>query len=299
MAPGYPRPIPVRRDRLAVISAPKHRGPRMRSGTWIEECEDRRGSDGAGVVSSPSVGLSADWRTHRLPAGGASVSPDGGRPPLRHLGVEPGAGERPIPFCGSQGDPQDLGRLGHREAGEEAELHQFARAGSRAASRGTPRRGRSNHQRGAGRGHKLSRDRPASGRPHAAAAAVVLPARRGCGAWPRRRRRRSGHGCPNPRRPGRRPADIDLVHQGGRLEGLPGLLLGQPPGGQLAELLVDEREQRLGGPGVALLRPRGTASRRSSSRPAGERSGPRLDRAPSLGSPRAWPGGMAGLKINL
>ena len=46
---------------------------------------------------------------------------------------------------------------------------------------------------------------------------------------------------------------VGLVDQGGGLERLPGLLLRQPPGGQPAELVVDQRQQALGGLGVALL----------------------------------------------
>ena len=46
---------------------------------------------------------------------------------------------------------------------------------------------------------------------------------------------------------------VRLVDQGRGLERLAGLLLGQPLGGQLAQLVVDQRQQLLGGLGVALL----------------------------------------------
>ena len=61
--------------------------------------------------------------------------------------------------------------------------------------------------------------------------------------------------------PGLVPADqpdVGLVHQSGGLDGLAGLLPRQPPGGELAEFVVDQRQQLLGRPGVAVLdRPRG------------------------------------------
>ena len=46
---------------------------------------------------------------------------------------------------------------------------------------------------------------------------------------------------------------VGLVDQGRGLEGLPGLLAGQPLGGQLAQLVVDQRQELLGRLGVALL----------------------------------------------
>src|SRR5262249_10730058 len=46
---------------------------------------------------------------------------------------------------------------------------------------------------------------------------------------------------------------VGFVDQGGGLERLPGRLLGHPLCGQLTQLLVDERQQLLGGVRVALL----------------------------------------------
>ena len=46
---------------------------------------------------------------------------------------------------------------------------------------------------------------------------------------------------------------VRLVDQGRGLERLAGLLLRQPLGGQLAELVVDQRQELLGGLGVAVL----------------------------------------------
>jgi hypothetical protein len=46
---------------------------------------------------------------------------------------------------------------------------------------------------------------------------------------------------------------IRLVDQGGGLERLSGLLLCQVLGGELAQLVVDERQELLGGLGIALL----------------------------------------------
>jgi hypothetical protein len=45
--------------------------------------------------------------------------------------------------------------------------------------------------------------------------------------------------------------EIRLVHQSGSLESLPRLLGGKTSGGELAQLVVDEREQAVGGHGVA------------------------------------------------
>ncbi len=47
--------------------------------------------------------------------------------------------------------------------------------------------------------------------------------------------------------------EIRLVDQGRGLERLPGLLLRQLHGGQLAQFVVDERQELLGGLGIALL----------------------------------------------
>ena len=47
--------------------------------------------------------------------------------------------------------------------------------------------------------------------------------------------------------------EVGLVDQGRGLEGLPGLLLRQPLGGELAQLVVDQRQEPLGRLGVALL----------------------------------------------
>ena len=48
-------------------------------------------------------------------------------------------------------------------------------------------------------------------------------------------------------------AEIRLVHQGRRLERLAGPLLGQLPRGQPAQLVVDQRQELVGGLRVALL----------------------------------------------
>ena len=47
--------------------------------------------------------------------------------------------------------------------------------------------------------------------------------------------------------------EIGLVDQIGRLEGLPRGLAGEPLGGQPAQFLVDQGQELLGGPRVALL----------------------------------------------
>ena len=48
-------------------------------------------------------------------------------------------------------------------------------------------------------------------------------------------------------------AQVGLVDQGGGLERLPRFLVGQLLGGQLAQLVIDQRQQLRGGVGVALL----------------------------------------------
>src|SRR5262249_61931847 len=48
-----------------------------------------------------------------------------GRPLVGQLGVQPGPGERPVALGGGQGDAQRLGRLRHRQPGEEAQLDQL------------------------------------------------------------------------------------------------------------------------------------------------------------------------------
>ena len=47
--------------------------------------------------------------------------------------------------------------------------------------------------------------------------------------------------------------EVRLVDQGGGLQGLAGVLQGQPLGGQPAQLVVDERQELLRGVRVALL----------------------------------------------
>jgi hypothetical protein len=47
-------------------------------------------------------------------------------------------------------------------------------------------------------------------------------------------------------------AQVGLVDQGGRLERLPRRLMGQLVGGELAQLVVDQRQELLGGVRVAV-----------------------------------------------
>ena len=63
--------------------------------------------------------------------------------------------------------------------------------------------------------------------------------------WPRLSQRRACSGVHQPQ--------VRLVDQGRGLERLAGLLLGQLLGGQLAQLVVDQRQELLGRLGVALL----------------------------------------------
>ena len=143
-----------------------------------------------------------------------------------------------------------------RQPGEEPELDQLGRLRGRRRPAGrAPRRGRAGRPVGRSSGRRR-RSRSTRG---AAAAALRGSAcggrsRRGCGAWPRRRRRRSGRGRSSAAAwlAAHQP-QVGLVDQGRRLERLARLLLRQPLGGQLAQLVVDERQELLGGGRVAVL----------------------------------------------
>ena len=63
--------------------------------------------------------------------------------------------------------------------------------------------------------------------------------------WPRPSQCRASSASDQP--------EVGLVDQGGGLERLAGLLLRQPLGGELAQLVVDQRQESLGGLRVALL----------------------------------------------
>ena len=80
------------------------------------------------------------------------------------------------------------------------------------------------------------------------------------------------------------------MDQGRGLEGLARLLLGQPLGGQLAQLVVDQRQELLGGLRVAVLDGREDARDVVHRREPPGTSHPAASartRAPSLGSPRS------------
>jgi hypothetical protein len=55
------------------------------------------------------------------------------------------------------------------------------------------------------------------------------------------------------RRRGRNQPQIGFIHQGGRLQCLPRLLVGELLGRQLAQLVVDQRQELVGGVRVALF----------------------------------------------
>ena len=142
-----------------------------------------------------------------------------------------------------------------REAGEEAELDQLA------ALTGRPRRARSSASSSANSSSTGSSVATCDGRRAAMPLAIATPLLRclrrafstGCGASPRRRRRRSGRGYSSLARLRLDQTEIGLVDQGRGLECLPRLLLGQLLRGQPAQLVVDQREELLGGRWVALF----------------------------------------------
>ena len=82
------------------------------------------------------------------------------------------------------------------------------------------------------------------------------------------------------------------MNQGGRLEGLVGGLVGHPRGGELAQLVVDEREQVGGGlavtgrRGVQESRHVGHSANVTSTAGSGKRKGPRIIPATL---PTVWP----------
>src|SRR5262249_22512510 len=67
---------------------------------------------------------------------------------------------------------------------------------------------------------------------------------------PGRRAEEVATAVPRPARVGSDQSEVRLVDQGGSLEGLARPLAGEVPGGESAELVVDQREQFGGGPGV-------------------------------------------------
>ena len=82
--------------------------------------------------------------------------------------------------------------------------------------------------------------------------------------------------------------EIGLVHQVGRLEALPRGLAGEPLGGQPAQFLVDQGQELLGGPRVALLDRREDVrdvAHRSESPESSNPAASTRPRAPSLGLP--------------
>ena len=84
--------------------------------------------------------------------------------------------------------------------------------------------------------------------------------------------------------------EIGLVHQIGRLEGLPRGLASEPLGGQLAQFLVDQGQELLGCLQVALLDRREDLRDVVHRKESPERNNPAAStrpRAPSLGSSRS------------
>ena len=143
-----------------------------------------------------------------------------------------------------------------RQAGEVAELDQLGAWRVLGGQLGqAPRPGpAARRRRRGGRASTSSRSTRCRSPPCFEPLLAAGAARRGCGAWPRRRRRRSGRGCSSagPCSASDQP-QVGLVDQGRGLERLAGLLLGQPLRRQLAQLVVDQRQQLLGGVRVALL----------------------------------------------
>ena len=171
--------------------------------------------------------------------------------------VEPGPGVGPVPVGRRRGDAEGRGRLVDRQAGEVAELDQLGLACG--SSLGQPVQGLVEGQQVVVRSSAASssgvRGRPAlpiaaraSARPLARALSTRMRRMASAAAakkWPRLFQCRA---WPAPDQP-----QVGLVDQGRRLQRLAGLLLGHPRGRQLAQLVVDQRQELLGGVRVALL----------------------------------------------
>ena len=207
------------------------------------------GNSGPGVV--PCHAPSGPVSSHSPP----DFDP-GPRPrPAEDLAADPGAGVSPVAVGGGPRDPERLGGLLDAQPGEVAELDQPGRLGVfgiQAVERlvdGQDLVGRvvdgqvGLQQLQPGAGPPRASAAPAGGRTRPGSRRIASAA--AAKKWPRPSQRRG-------RAAGDQP-EVRLVDQSRGLERLAGFLLRQPPGGELAELLVDQGQKFPGGPGVAPL----------------------------------------------
>ena len=200
-----------------------------------------------------------------------------GRPPAPiSLREEPGPGVGPVPLGGRAGRSQGRGGLLDGQAGEVAELDELGLAGS---SGREPVQGLVEGEQVLGgrrrRRSGLVQVDAGAGRRRAWRPACGGRCRRGCGAWPRPPRRRSGRGRPSPGRPRRRPAG-GRPRGPGRWPGGSGRASPAPAAGRRA---CGARRRPAAGaarpPGGRPARwPRGCGSRRSSPAARPEVHGP-------------------------
>ena len=165
-------------------------------------------------------------------------------------------GRKPSVAWPSRSRCRARGRVLDRQAGEVPELHQL---GLGRLLSGEPSQGLVEGQQVVGGGpatistsSRSRRRRPPPCFSDCLRRALSIRMRRMASAaaakkWPRPSQSRSPPG---------RPAQVGLVDQRRGLERLPRLLPGQPLGGQLAEFLVDQRQQFLRGAGDRLVRSR-------------------------------------------
>src|SRR5262245_35938207 len=178
-----------------------------------------------------------------------------------HLAAEPGAGEGHLAIGGGPREAEDFAGLFDAQPGEVMQLDELAAEGVVAgeAVQGLVQ-GEEVIRRGEGDGLGLlevaAAVPPASLLGALATGAIDEDPAHGLG--------RSGEevapAVPPPGLLGIDQPEIRLVHQRGRLERLAGPLLGQPLGRQLAELVVDQREQLLARPRLPVFDGREDAS---------------------------------------
>ena len=174
----------------------------------------------------------------------------------RYAPVKVGAGVGPEAFGRSRGEAQDLGRLGNGQSGEVTELDQAGRVGVFGGQPGESLVEIEQVER-VGR-HDGSELEPFESLPPASA--TMPPGLLAAGVLDEDPPHGLGGGgeevaatVPWSGWLAADQAEIGLVDQGGRLERLAGPLLGQPPGGKLAQLVVDHREELPGRLRVAVL----------------------------------------------
>ena len=170
------------------------------------------------------------------------------------LPAQPCLGVGPVLFGGRLGDAQHLGRFGHRAPNEVPQLHQFGLTRrffrepiQRLVDGQHFRRVPSIRPGQVFQVRILARATAAMFEPSLAAGSLDQDAAHGLG----RRGEEVAPAVPAGVL-GTDQAEIGLMHQGGRLERLSGVLPGQPLGGQPPQLVIDQGKELLGRPWIAV-----------------------------------------------